>query len=83
MVYGFHFSFRKAEEEKQIVEKLKKELGEEKNLERQQELQRQLEKHLKKGEELRFGLSFLLLKSSKQVLKLQTGFARSIQGNLD
>ena len=47
-------SFRKAEEKKRLVEKLRKELEEERDRERQRELQRQLEEQRRKDEQLRF-----------------------------
>lgn len=51
---NYRLSFRKAEEKKRLVEKLRTELEEERAREKQRELQRQLEEERRKEEELRF-----------------------------
>lgn len=53
--------FRKAEEEKRLLEKLRKELEEERTQERQRELKRQLEEQRRKEEELRFTKTLLFI----------------------
>ena len=73
----YFLSFRKAEEEKRLLEKLRKELEEERTQERQRELKRQLEEQRRKEEELRFTKHCFL--SLKEFSRL--GFRESPKSN--